>query len=232
MTREAPIAIVTGASRGIGRATAKALAERGMQLAFVGRASPELEEAEELCRAAGAPSVRRFVADLAERDQLERAAQQLAELTPAPHVVIHNAGIVHRGNVEALSPDAWREQVEINLNAPFVLTRAVLPAMRRARRGRILFVASISSTVGTAGQSGYAATKWGILGFMKSLAEELRDSGLMTAAVLPGSVATRMLEGSSFPARMEAVDVARTLAFLALDASLAHNGSSVEMFGI
>jgi 3-oxoacyl-[acyl-carrier protein] reductase len=103
--------------------------------------------------------------------------------------------------------------------------------MRERKRGRILFVASISSTLGTKGQSAYCASKWGVLGLMKSLAEELSDTGLMTAAVLPGSVDTHMLQGSGFAPRMSAEDVARTLVFLALDAPLAHNGAVIEMFG-
>jgi len=104
--------------------------------------------------------------------------------------------------------------------------------MRERRSGRIVFVGSISSTLGTAKLSGYCASKWGIVGFMKSLAAELTDSGLMTCAVLPGSVETRMLEGSGFSARMTAEAVAETLVHYALDAPLAHNGASIEMFGV
>lgn len=226
------IAIVTGASRGVGRATALALASRGVGLVLVGRPSPELDEAIVICRAAGAPTVRSLAVDLRDSAAVERIASSLSAFSPTPLVLIHNAGLVHRGRVEELSTSAFREQVEVNLNAPFLLTRALLPQMRAAGRGRILFVGSISSTLGTSGQSAYAATKWAIIGFMKSLAEEISDSGLMTAAVLPGSIETRMLEGSGFPPRMSAEDVARTLTFLALDAPLAHNGASVEMFGI
>jgi 3-oxoacyl-[acyl-carrier protein] reductase len=95
-----------------------------------------------------------------------------------------------------------------------------------------VFVGSISSTLGTANLSAYCATKWGIVGFMKSLAAELSDSGLMTCAVLPGSTDTRMLAGSGFPARMTAEVVATTLLHYALDAPLAHNGACIEMFGV
>jgi 3-oxoacyl-[acyl-carrier protein] reductase len=104
--------------------------------------------------------------------------------------------------------------------------------MRERNSGHIVFVGSISSTLGTANLSAYCATKWGIVGFMKSLAEELSDSGLMTCAVLPGSTDTRMLAGSGFPPRMTAEVVATTLLHYALDASLAHNGASIEMFGV
>lgn len=226
------VALVTGASRGIGRATAVALAERGVSLMLLGRSSPELESAAAECRSAGAPSVQQLLADLADPTSVELAAGKLSLLSPAPGVLIHNAGVVHRAAIEQMRIGAFREQIEVNLTTPFVLTRAVLPSMLASRCGRILFVGSISSTLGTANQSAYVASKWGLVGFMKSLAEEISGTGLMTAAVLPGAVDTRMLDGSSFAPRMSPNDVARTLVFLALDAPLAHNGASLEMFGI
>ena len=120
----------------------------------------------------------------------------------------------------------------INLRAPFLITRELLPSLRAKRQGRIIHVASISATLGTANASAYCASKWGLVGFMKSLAEELRDSGLMTLAILPGSVDTDMLRGSGFEPRMTPEDVAKTIAHYALDAPLAHNGSVIEMFGV
>ena len=145
--------------------------------------------------------------------------------------MIHNAGIATRTRIEDTSYSSWQLQLEVNLSAPFVLTRALLPAMRARGSGRFVFVASISATMGTANLSAYCASKWGVVGFMKSLAAELSDSGLMACAVLPGSVDTQMLEGSGFPARMSAEAVAQTLLHYALDAPLAHNGASIEMFG-
>ncbi|HYO95260.1 MAG TPA: SDR family oxidoreductase [Polyangiaceae bacterium] len=225
-------AIVTGPSRGIGRATALCLAQRGLRLALVGRPSAELDQARELCLQQGAAEARVFAADLADARSTHEASRALLALDAPPGVIVHNAGVVQRAEIESLTEAAWNEQVQVNLSAPFLLTRALLPAMRRAGRGRIRCVGSISSTLGTAKLSAYCATKWGIVGFMKSLAAELSDSGLMSAAVLPGSVATRMLEGSDFPARMSAEEVAATLTFLALDAPLSHNGAVVEMFGV
>lgn len=232
MTGQAAVAIVTGASRGIGRATALALAARGLELRLVGRSTPELDAVAAECGARGAPRVLTVHADLADLTAVERAAARLASEAEPPAILIHNAGVIHRDTVEALSLAEWQEQIDVNLSAPFVLTRALLPRMRAAGRGRILFVASISSTLGTPRQSAYCASKWGIVGFMKSLAEEISDTGLLTAAVLPGSVETRMLEGSGFTPRMSPADVARTLTFLALDAPLAHNGATIEMFGV
>jgi 3-oxoacyl-[acyl-carrier protein] reductase len=232
MSRAAPLALVTGPSRGIGRATAAALAERGVRLALVGRMSAALEAAQSDCLASGAPEVRLFPADLADLSAAAHTGAAVIADYGVPDVVIHNAGVARRDAIEQLSLEAWREQIDVNLGAPYALTRALLPAMRARGSGRFVFVGSISGTLGTARQSAYSASKWGVIGFMKSLAEELRDSGLSACAVLPGSVSTDMLEGSGFPPRMTARDVAKTLVFHALDAPLAHNGALIEMFGV
>jgi NAD(P)-dependent dehydrogenase (short-subunit alcohol dehydrogenase family) len=222
--------LVTGPSRGVGRATALALATRGVDVALLGRASAELERTqEEVAARVHAPL---FACDLTLSDQIENAAREIQTKLGAPEAIIHNAGVVRRAAIEATDLSAYDEQLAVNLRAPFLLTRAFLPAMRQARRGRIVFVASISSTLGSPGAAAYCASKWGVVGFMKSLAEEIKDSGLMTVAVLPGSIDTDMLKGSGFPARMTAEDVARTLVHYALDAPLAHNGASIEMFGV
>jgi 3-oxoacyl-[acyl-carrier protein] reductase len=223
--------LITGASRGIGRATALACAARGVELGLLGRSSARHEAVVEACQKAGAKRVLSLSADASHNDQLERAAGELLGAFGAPDAIIHNAGIAARTSVEATSLASWQQQLQVNLSAPFVLTRALLPAMRARRTGRIVFVGSISSTLGTANLSGYCASKWGLIGLMKSLAAELTDSGLMTCAVLPGSVDTEMLVGSGFPPRMSPESVAQTLLHYAFDAPLAHNGASIEMFG-
>lgn len=222
---------VSGASRGIGRATALALAARGADLGLLGRPSPALDETRELARRSGV-RVESFACDLARDEEAERAARDALEQLGTPDALISNAAVIHRAAVEDTTPDLFDEQLAVNLRAPFVLARVLLPAMRRAGRGRLVFVASISSTLGTARAAAYCASKWGLVGFVKSLAEELSDSGLMALAVLPGSVDTRMLEGSGFRPRMQPQDVALTLVHYALDAPLAHNGAVVEMFAV
>jgi 3-oxoacyl-[acyl-carrier protein] reductase len=223
-------AIVTGASRGIGRATALELARRGLDVALVGRESPELRESADRAAEQGV-AARRVPCDLTDTDAIESVARGLLDSLGPPAVVVHSAGVIRRGRIEVLTPKEWDEQFAVNVRAPYVLTRALLPAMKQARAGRMIFVGSISATLGTAGASGYCASKWALSGFVKSLAEELTDTGLVAMAVLPGSVDTEMLEGSGFSPRMSALDVARTLAHFALDAPLAHNGALVEMFG-
>ena len=103
--------------------------------------------------------------------------------------------------------------------------------MLAAGRGRFVHVASISSTIGCPNNASYAASKWGLVGLSKSLAEELRGTGLASTAILPGSVDTEMLRGSGFDPQMTPDDVASTITYLALDAPLAINGSAVEVFG-
>jgi len=225
------LAVVTGASRGIGRATALELAHRGLGLALVGRASAEQDETVELARRRGSPSVRAFACDFTDAVATERVAHELATLGPVD-VLVNNAGVAPRVELEATATAVWEATLLVNLTAPFLLTRALVPGMRREGNGRIVFVGSISSTLGTARQTAYVASKWGIVGFMKSLAEELKDSGVVTLAVLPGSTSTRMLEGSGFEPRMSAEEVAKTIAHFALDAPAAHAGGVVEMFGV
>ena len=226
------VALVTGGSRGIGRATSIELARRGVAIALVGRPSPELEETLSLAREAGAPEALAFACDLADSAQVEAAAYAVSSQFPALSVLVNNAGVAPRLSVEETQNDVWDETLAVNLRAPFQLTRAVLPAMRKNGRGRIVHVGSISSTLGTARLSAYCASKWGLVGFMKSLAEELTGSGVTTLAVLPGSTATRMLEGSGMPPRMTAEEVAQTIVHYCLDAPSAHNGAVIEMFGV
>jgi 3-oxoacyl-[acyl-carrier protein] reductase len=226
------VALVTGAGRGVGRAVALRLARRGMQLALLGRRSPQHSETAALVReASGQPALELF-ADLTDAVALERAAQALQTELGVPQVVVHNAGVVVRASIEDTTVAAWDEQLDVNLRAPFVLTRALLPAMRARGAGRFVFIGSISGTLGSPGAAAYAASKWGLTGLTKSLAAELSDSGLLACAVLPGSIDTDMLKGSAFPARMSADEVAKTVEFLALDAPVAHNGAVVEMFGV
>jgi 3-oxoacyl-[acyl-carrier protein] reductase len=216
------IAVVTGASRGIGRATAVAFAKRGVRVALLGRDC--LAAAQEIGGHA-------FACNVADSISVNGAAKQVLDQLGVPDVVVNNAGVVERVAIEAMTDDEWDHVLDVNLKGTFLVTRAFLPAMRVRGSGRIIHLGSISSTLGTPRHSAYCASKWGVVGFMKSLAEELRGSGLQTMALLPGSVDTDMLAGSGFPPQMSADDVARELVHLSLDASAALHGSAIEMFG-
>ncbi len=224
------IAVVTGAGRGIGRAIAVELARRGCDVALFGRTVESLALAAEDVIAQG----RRALAvpcDVSNADEVERAAARVLADLGVPSIVVANAGVVHRAPVESMTESEWDEVLDVNLKGTFLVTRAFLTCMRDLRRGRFLAIGSISSTMGTPRQSAYCAAKWGTVGFMKSLAEELRGTGLQAMCVMPGSVDTDMLKGSGFAPAMKPEDVAKTVAFLALDAPDAMNASSVEMFG-
>ncbi len=225
-------AVVTGAGRGIGRAIAVALAKRGLDVALLGRTVQDLDDVvREIASVAPLTQPTAFACDVASEDEVTATSTRVLEQLGSPRVVVNNAGIVHRALVEATSLDAWERVISVNLTAPFLISRAFVAAMKRARRGRIVHIASISATLGTPGASSYCASKWGLVGFMKSLAEELRGTDVQTMAVLPGSVDTDMLIGSGFAPQMTAEDVAGTVAYVALDAPAAMHGAAVELFG-
>lgn len=223
-------AIVTGASRGIGRASAIALAARGLDLALLARSEADLAEVAVDIEGLGVKALP-LRCDLSKPEEIEAAVTRAITELGTPDVVVNNAGIIHRALVSEMSLESFREILDVNLTAAFLVTRAALPSMLEARRGRIVQVASISATLGTARAAAYCASKWGLVGFTKSLAEELRGTGVATLSVLPGSVDTAMLVGSGFEPQMTPEDVANTIVYAALDAPSAMNGSSIEIFG-
>ncbi|MEO7094156.1 MAG: SDR family oxidoreductase [Polyangiales bacterium] len=225
-------AVVTGAGRGIGRAIALALAGRGLDVALLGRTEPDLDDvARAILLAYPARRVLALPCDVASSAAVEVAASRVVDALGVPLVVVNNAGVVHRASIEETSEDAWDHVVDVNLKGPFLVTRAFRPAMRGKREGRFVQISSISGTLGTPRLSAYCASKWGLIGFTKSLAEELRESGLQALTVVPGSVDTEMLKGSGFPPQMTADDVATVVVYAALDAPAAMNGASLDVFG-
>ena len=225
------LAVVTGAGTGIGRAIVLEFARRGLEVALVGRTEATLRDtAIEATRAGARAIVAR--GDVAVDAEVQRVKSQILDVAGVPLVVVNNAGITGRlAPIEETSEADWDAVLATNLKGVFLVTRAMLPSMRAARRGRFVTIASISATLGTAGLAAYGSSKWGAVGFTKSLAEELRGSGLQAMAVLPGTVATPMAAVGGFVPKMSPEDVARVVAFAALDAPDAMNGSSLECFG-
>jgi 3-oxoacyl-[acyl-carrier protein] reductase len=218
------VVLITGASRGIGAACARRFARDGHRLALLARPSAGLLAlAEEL----GALAVE---CDLADEAQIH-AALDTTELSLGPvDVLVNNAGIVHRHTVQGHATADWDHVMAVNLRAPFLLARGVLPGMVARGAGRILNVSSISATSGTPGLSAYCASKAGLLGLTRALAAEVKAAGVVVVAVSPGSVDTDMLVGSGFAPDMSPEDVAEFIAFLAA-APKAVTGASVEVFG-
>lgn len=224
------IAVVTGGGRGIGRAIALELADRGCDVAVLGRTLETLTSAAEGIVRRG----RRALAipcDVSRSDEVDAAASRILAELGVPRLVVPNAGLVHRVPLLDMTEAQWDEVVDVNLKGTFLVTRAFLRPMLAERRGRFIAMGSISGTLGTPRLTAYCAAKWGTAGFVKALAEELRGTGLQTMCVMPGSVDTEMLRGSGFAPAMSPEDVARIVAWVALDAPDAMNGSCVDAFG-
>ncbi|MDB4994025.1 MAG: 3-oxoacyl-[acyl-carrier protein] reductase [Myxococcaceae bacterium] len=224
------VAVVTGAGRGIGRAIAVALASRGLDVALLARTASELDETASRVVALGQRALA-IPCDVTRASEVERARDAITKGLGVPGVLVNNAGVVKRARVEDTTEVDWDYVLNVNLKGIFLVTRAFLPFMRAANAGRIVAIASISATLGTAEQAAYCASKWGVVGFMKSLAEELRGTAVVATWVLPGSVDTQMLDRSRFHPQMSPEDVANVVTYAALDAPAAIHGSAIEVFG-
>jgi NAD(P)-dependent dehydrogenase (short-subunit alcohol dehydrogenase family) len=185
-----PVALITGASTGIGRATALRLAGNGWTVLAGVRNS---EAAEQLTHEAPAGSLTALTLDVTDAAQIAAAAAQL----PASGLdaLVNNAGIGIGGPLELISPEDLRRQFEVNVFAQVAVTQAMLPALRRSR-GRIVFISSIGGRVAMAFTAPYAASKHAIEAFGDALRVELRSSGVQVALIEPGSVATPIWDKS------------------------------------
>jgi len=211
------IAVVTGASRGIGRAIATLLAGPGAKGA--GCARHAVEEV--------------IACDVGRPADVERFAAEVLRRWGPPDLLVNNAGLVARAPLEETSLQNWDAVLDSNLKGTFLVTRAFLPAMRARRGGRIINIASISGRQGTSGLTAYCAAKHGVVGLTRALAEELRPDGIAVNAVCPGSVDTDMLRvgmPGAHPA-MSPEDVASVVIYLAAHAPPALTGSCVDVFG-
>jgi NAD(P)-dependent dehydrogenase (short-subunit alcohol dehydrogenase family) len=226
MTLRGRTAIVTGGGRGIGAAIARALTGAGALVTVFARGHDELAA---VVRAGGAElAIRGDVAREADVENL--VVEHERQLGPCD-VLVNNAGILVRGLAEALAPEDFRRVLDVNLTGAFLCARAVIPGMKARKRGRIVNVASISATLGTAEATAYNASKWGLVGLTKCLAEELRPHRVQCLAVSPGSTDTEMLKATPFPPEMTPEEVARVVCWCAGEAPDAMNGANVEVFG-
>lgn len=200
-----PIAVVTGASRGIGRATALRLS-RDYDVIAVARSRNELQSlATEIERAGGSCQPR--VADITDPGAVHEALGGVDA-----HVLVNNAGIGTLKPFMELERDEWRRMVDVNFNALYDVTRAVLPAMLRRRSGHVVVIGSISGRSAFVGGSCYAATKHAVMSFTECLMLEVRDAGVKVSVVSPGSVATHFSARSDPSWQLEPEDVAAAVA--------------------
>ena len=191
---ENEVALVTGASRGIGRAVALVLAREG---ALVIGTSTTAQGAESISRelASHGYNGRGVVLDVADAASIDSLLQALGECAELPTILVNNAGVARDTLLLRMKPQDWSAVLETNLTSVFRLSKAVLKRMLRERRGRIVNVASIVALTGNPGQTNYAAAKAGMLGFTKSLAKEVASRGITVNAVAPGFIDTDMTRG-------------------------------------
>jgi 3-oxoacyl-[acyl-carrier protein] reductase len=211
------IAVVTGASRGIGGAIAALFEAEGARVARCARhASAGIE-----------------ACDVQSEGDVARFASRVRENFGLPDIIVNNAGTVVRSRLEALAVADLDEVLGSNLKGTFLVTRAFLGDMRARRRGRVINIASISGRQGTAGLTAYCAAKHGVVGFTRALAEEVRADGIAVNAICPGSVDTDMLRQGmpGAQANMTPADIARVALYLAVDAPVAMTGSCLDVFG-
>lgn len=194
-----PVAVVTGASRGIGAAIAREFARSGgARLALLARDRVRLASVADACRSDGA-DVLIVPCDVTDDGQVAAAARLVVQEFGPPDILVNNAGSFAPGGVVDTTPRVFREQVEVNLTSAFVVTHAFLPAMMEARRGTIIFLGSVASIKGYPRGVSYGAAKHGLLGLARSLREEVRSAGIRVTTLLPGATYTDSWAASGLP---------------------------------
>ena len=186
---EGRIALVTGASRGIGRAIARTLGRMGAMLSLCARDSQKLQSARQELEAEGA-KVLALPADVSRPDELISLVQTTERSLGPIEILVNNAGIGHFAPIQEASEADWDATLDTNLKAVFLLSKAVAPGMISRRSGHIINIASLAGKNAFAGGSVYCASKWGLLGLTQCAAEDLRPYGIRVSAICPGSVAT------------------------------------------
>ena len=229
-------ALVTGASRGIGRSIAERFAEEGANVALVARSRDALEQLAAELRRLGVASAA-IPADVTLPDSAHRAVRRAEEELGPVDILVNNAGVFLWRPFLELTPGQWDESIATNLTGAANFCRAVLPGMIRRGRGRIVNVASVHGMRGDANLSAHSAAKFGLIGLTQSLAREFREHNIAVNAVCPGAVENRLDErgaaerASPLAEKLWPRDVARTVLFLASDDAAAITGAALEVYG-
>ncbi|HXF27432.1 MAG TPA: 3-oxoacyl-[acyl-carrier-protein] reductase [Bryobacteraceae bacterium] len=235
-------ALITGASRGIGRACALALSEAGARVALAARNIEALNQLAEEIRARGREA-HAVALDLANSDSIKEAAASAAKQFGHIDILVNNAGVTKDGLSMRMKKDDWESVLTTNLTGAFLMTQQVMPSMMRERWGRIINISSITGETGNAGQSNYVASKAGLIGLTKSLAQELGSRGITVNAIAPGFIETDMTQGLSqelkdkllgaIPLKRfgKAEDVAAAVRFLASEEAAYITGATLDVNG-
>jgi 3-oxoacyl-[acyl-carrier protein] reductase len=228
MILEAKLAIVTGASRGIGRCTALELARAGADLVVCARSAAPLQTLVAEIQALGRQALA-VVVDVVNNDDINRLIEQTLSTFGRIDILVNNAGITRDGLLLRMKDSDWDEVLDTNLKSAFLLTRAVAKTMTRQRSGRIINISSVVGEMGNSGQVNYSASKAGLLGLTKSVARELARRNITVNAITPGFIETDMTDELGEKARTELVsqiplgrlgqaeDIAHAVIFLASD---------------
>jgi len=198
------VAIVTGASKGIGRATVEALLARGAAVAGWGRSAPEGLVHDRF---------QFFACDVRDEAAVAEAlTNTVRELGPEIHVLVNNAGLGISGPVDGFKSEDWKLMFDTNVHGTFFCSRAVLPQMKRQQLGHIINIASIAGTTGIENMAGYCATKFAVRGFSQSLFKEVRNDGIKVTCISPGSTQTNFFDdipgATANDSMMSPVDIA------------------------
>lgn len=223
------VALVTGSTRGIGRAIAAALLECGARVAVVGRDAERAQATAAELSTGDEARVRGFGADLADTQQAATLVADVERAFGSCDILVNNAGLTRDNLLIRLKDEDWNAVIDTNLRAAFVTTRAAARGMMKRRWGRVINIASVVGLTGNAGQANYAASKAGLIGFTKSVAKELATRNVLANVVAPGFIETDMTAAMPEDARARLAgaipverfgrpeDVAGTVAFLASD---------------
>jgi 3-oxoacyl-[acyl-carrier protein] reductase len=240
---EGKVALVTGASRGIGRAIAIELAKQGAKVAFTYLSSVEKGQALEAELTALGTQAKGYRSDASKYDEAEKlVADVLADLG-ALDVVVNNAGITQDGLLMRMTEEQWDKVIEVNLKSVFNLTKAATKPMMKAKAGSIINLSSVVGVRGNGGQANYAASKAGIIGFSKSVALELGSRNIRCNVIAPGFIETEMTGhlddkvvaewAAAIPMKRagKAEEIASVVTFLASDMSSYISGQVLEVNG-